>query len=69
MQNATFEWRFFLLSFYLFVRYILSRMDCFGRTNFCAGTTVGTNVRINHIDITFRNSFNRIIHKISYKDT
>lgn len=38
---------------------LLCRMDCFGRANFCASSTIGTYVRINHINISFGNSAHR----------
>jgi len=34
-------------------------MDCLYRTNIGASATVGAYLRINFVDITFRNSFNR----------
>jgi hypothetical protein len=39
----------------------LSRFDRINRADVCTGTTVGADIRINHIDITFRNSFNRAL--------
>jgi hypothetical protein len=35
--------------------------DCIHRTNICTRTTVRTNVRVNHIDITFGNRFHRAL--------
>ncbi len=37
----------------------LCRMNCFGGAYLCAGAAVGTNFRINHIDVTLRDSINR----------
>jgi hypothetical protein len=34
-------------------------MDCFYRANIGAGTAIGTNFSVNHIDITLRNRFYR----------
>lgn len=38
---------------------LLFRLDCLNGANICAGAAVGANVRINDIDITFRNCFDR----------
>jgi hypothetical protein len=39
----------------------LSRFNSINGANVCTGTTVGADIRIYHIDITFRNRFNRAL--------
>jgi len=39
----------------------LCRMNCLDRANVGAGTTIGTNIRVDLIDITLRYSLNRTL--------
>jgi hypothetical protein len=36
-------------------------VDCLYRANISAGTAIGANIRINLIDVTFRNGINRAL--------